>query len=106
MILSPDVGVMMECVIADSNRCLSSILVIVSVVSPRLQVQYSGRQGKGKGKGRTPFGIWFPAMVIPSGVSTRLASGMVNTGVIRKFSFMQSRRYGKDASTRVTGYAG
>lgn len=51
----------------------------------------------------TPYGIYELSIAKPAGSMTRRVNGMENTGVIRKFSRMQLRRKGSDASTLVTG---
>jgi hypothetical protein len=42
--------------------------------------------------------------MIPSGLNTLLARGIVKTGVTRKFSFKQFLRYGNELSAAETEY--
>ena len=53
----------------------------------------------------TPQGICRPPITTPSEAVTRRASGIVKTGVMRKFSLTHCRRYGSEASTSANEYA-
>lgn len=54
----------------------------------------------------TPCGKCCPAMSSPSGDTTRLANGIVKTGVMRKFSHTHRRKNGSEASASAAEYVG
>lgn len=86
MIRAPHVGIVMKSMIAYGHRGLEMNALVngLRIVDDAAKFRVSNGEDR-----LTPCGMCSPAITIPSEDMTRLASGMVKTGVTRKFSLTQ-----------------
>lgn len=83
VVWSPYRWIVMERMVADCYRSLCGRNALAFFVLTELPLQDWEL---------TPWGKWSPSIVSPSGAVTLRASGILKTGVSRKFSLTQSRR--------------